>query len=597
MTVENLEIKVSAKGVTAAANRFNSLADAMERVEAVSGKVNGGSTNSTAKAVQNVGKAAERAQKPLSNFLASLKRIAFYRFIRSIIKSITQAFSEGLQWAYAFSSGITTEGGRFAAAMDRMKSASSQMKAQLGSAFIGLLAALEPIIIRLVNLVIMAANAIAQFFAAFTGTTYLKSLAVADKFADTMKKGGGAAKEWKNQLLGFDEINRLNEPSGGGGGGGSSALDPNSMFEDTPLDKWAMKLRDIITWAKEHLDLIKTILGGIGAAIAAWKLTGFLSNLLGIETSLKTMIGIAMAVGGAFIFIKGACDAWANGIDWENLALMIGGIAIAATGLYIAFGSVGAAVALLAGGVSLLVIGFNEWVQTGKASNEVLTAMSVGFVAIGAAVAILTSSWIPLVVGAIGAAVVWIIGKWDEIMDAIDNLIVKIFEFQSDLASTLGNGKIEWQDFAAVAIQCIMAPIDAIIAVISWIKTLVGWIQTALTGLGLLGGTRTMPEVDATGAYTGGVKYGGAGRRASGGFVDEGELFIAREAGPELVGTMGGHTAVANNDQIIEGIRVGVYDAVSAAMNGGNRDVQVKVYLDSREIKAGQQRLNRAWGV
>ena len=84
---------------------------------------------------------------------------------------------------------------------------------------------------------------------------------------------------------------------------------------------------------------------------------------------------------------------------------------------------------------------------------------------------------------------------------------------------------------------------------------------------------------------------------AQGGFPSEGQLFFASEQGPELVGSMGGRTAVAKNDQIVEGIRQGVYDAVVAANGNGNNDVSVKVFLDSREIKVGQQRLNRAWGV
>ena len=50
---------------------------------------------------------------------------------------------------------------------------------------------------------------------------------------------------------------------------------------------------------------------------------------------------------------------------------------------------------------------------------------------------------------------------------------------------------------------------------------------------------------------------------AEGGFLDAGQLFIAREAGPELVGTMGGQTAVANNDQIVSGIQAGVKSAQS----------------------------------
>ena len=58
-------------------------------------------------------------------------------------------------------------------------------------------------------------------------------------------------------------------------------------------------------------------------------------------------------------------------------------------------------------------------------------------------------------------------------------------------------------------------------------------------------------------------------RLANGGFVDEGQLFIAREAGAEMVGVMGRRTAVANNDQIVEGISAGVSvanDGVIAAI-------------------------------
>lgn len=60
-------------------------------------------------------------------------------------------------------------------------------------------------------------------------------------------------------------------------------------------------------------------------------------------------------------------------------------------------------------------------------------------------------------------------------------------------------------------------------------------------------------------------------QKATGGFVDTGELFIAREAGPELVGRINGKTAVANNDQIVSGISTGVYNAMIGAMSKGNR--------------------------
>lgn len=66
---------------------------------------------------------------------------------------------------------------------------------------------------------------------------------------------------------------------------------------------------------------------------------------------------------------------------------------------------------------------------------------------------------------------------------------------------------------------------------------------------------------------------------ADGGFPTTGELFVAREAGPELVGTMNGRNAVANNTQIIEGIKAGVYEAVASAMSeyGG---VQIQASIE-----------------
>ena len=82
----------------------------------------------------------------------------------------------------------------------------------------------------------------------------------------------------------------------------------------------------------------------------------------------------------------------------------------------------------------------------------------------------------------------------------------------------------------------------------------------------------------------------GIGFYAAGGFPDKGQLFVAREAGPEMVGRMGGRTAVANNDQIVAGISAGVYNAVSAAMATGSRSsdgptrIEVPLIIGHREI-------------
>lgn len=52
---------------------------------------------------------------------------------------------------------------------------------------------------------------------------------------------------------------------------------------------------------------------------------------------------------------------------------------------------------------------------------------------------------------------------------------------------------------------------------------------------------------------------------ANGGFPETGEMFVARESGPEMVGRMGKKSAVANNDQIVDGIKAGVFEAVMDA--------------------------------
>lgn len=74
---------------------------------------------------------------------------------------------------------------------------------------------------------------------------------------------------------------------------------------------------------------------------------------------------------------------------------------------------------------------------------------------------------------------------------------------------------------------------------------------------------------------------------ATGGFPTTGQLFIAQEAGPEMVGTIGGRTAVANNDQIVQAVSSGVYEAVMAANgNGESGNIQIVVYLDGKQIEA-----------
>ena len=70
---------------------------------------------------------------------------------------------------------------------------------------------------------------------------------------------------------------------------------------------------------------------------------------------------------------------------------------------------------------------------------------------------------------------------------------------------------------------------------------------------------------------------------AGGGLPNAGEMFVARESGPEMVGTIGGHTAVINNDQIVASVSAGVYEAVMSAM-GGQSDRPIVLNVNGKEL-------------
>ena len=588
MTVENLEIKVKTDADQAAA-KLTSLSNALGRVQS-SAKSVSGNTNGAAKGIKNVGEAAKKANKPLGNFISSLKRIAFYRIIRGVIKSITQAFSEGLEKAYLFSSGIVGEGNRFAQAMDSIKSKGNEMKGQLGSAFISLLTAIEPVLISLINLITRVADALSQLFAAFTGRTYIKANQTAAKFADTMSRGGAAAKEWKNQLLGFDEINRLNEPSQGGGGGSANNPLDGYEFVDAPINQ---KLLDFINTIKDRLKpAIDRLKESFGRLKEAWD--RFIENFDGaplaqffedlISLPIEVIINSLTVLCDTLTLVLDVLTALNTG-DWSQVWIdfkqLLYDVIVLVMDMFVGITNLvmDALISLAHAIDGVIGTHLADYLQADKdAFNEMYTASRDSEE-----------------------------GLWGlkRILGLTDESAGKLAEEAQSLTVDLEGVGAEADDLNT-RVSGVRGAVDWVLdgfrgfgTEVGWIITslfqpladLCAWIDSALQGFGLLQGVqaRTNQMWSDGSVYLQGF--------ASGGFPSEGQLFIANEAGPEMVGTMGGRNAVANQQEIVEGIRQGVYDAVVAANGNGNNEVSVKVFLDSREIKVGQQRLNRAWGV
>ena len=90
---------------------------------------------------------------------------------------------------------------------------------------------------------------------------------------------------------------------------------------------------------------------------------------------------------------------------------------------------------------------------------------------------------------------------------------------------------------------------------------------------------------------------------AEGGFPTEGELFIANEAGPEMIGSIGNKTAVANNDQITKAIADATYSAFVQALgeNSGNSNQPLNIYIGNDKVYKGytkqQSQMSNQYGV
>jgi len=742
MPVENLVIDVRTNAGNSA-RQLRSLSNALRGV----------SNTAT-----SVSRETGRANASLGKLFSSIKRIAFYRAIRSVIKAITEAFSEGLENAVKFSRGIAGESHRFAEALDSIATKSLVMKNQLGAAFAGLLTALTPIINALITAVTQAADAVNQFFAAFTGTRYLKAREVPQIWTKDANAAAKATKEWKNQLLGFDEINRLEEPSSGGGGGKINDVDPSLMFEDAAIDERIQRIaekikalaasfkitfRDVFfDWSnltgeqiaekfiaglgslvgvgvgfiiggvpgavigaiigatagvefaslifdhdgviskKEIGEMLRAALFGLAGGVIGFTVGGVRGALLGasigvsLETILTTLtftdaisenvlsslsdvlgtgagaiigfrlggplgavfgatIGLGLSIGIESFLIEDTSN-WGVG-DWiaHVLAALLP-VAGTAIGLMLG-GPVGAVLGAVVGaGLSLelksiLIEDKSNWGAGDWISHIIAPLLPVAGAAVGLAVGGPLGAVVGLALGSglalgINAIVTKDKSGWTA-MDWISNIIEPLAVVGFGAIGLAVGGPLGLAVGASLGIglrfglEKILMKDESGWSSNQWLSSLVGALAPiAGAAIGFMVGG---PFGAAIGAVIGiGIKFVIKGidwgdwnptdlpnveaatprsvtRRADGGFVGDGQLFVARERGPELVGSIGGRTAVANNDQIIEGIRAGVFEAVSSAMsgNGGSGDVNLKVYLDSREIKAGMQRLDRAWGA
>lgn len=247
--------------------------------------------------VEDMDEPVKKATKENNTFLAqltrSVKNIAFYRIVRGVIKSITNAAKESANamaiWSQQFDTGAT---GAIASFNDNISSIASNLLFARNA----IMAAVEPIISALTPAFNMLASAIANafnmlshFLSALTGRSfYNKAIKNNVNYANSLKSGSKAQKAF---LAGFDELEVV-QSSQGGGAGGTLGVDPSAMWDRSEVEDSMKNLTEPFRAAldrmraiwDEHSEGLKSAAGNLWQSIgnlAKTADTSFFENFFG----------------------------------------------------------------------------------------------------------------------------------------------------------------------------------------------------------------------------------------------------------------------------------------------------------------------------
>lgn len=601
-----------------------------------------GRLKETSQGFKSAGSAAEQ-------FYNSIKRIAFYRLLRTVLKDIAAGAKEGANNLYQFSK-AGGDFGVFAASMDSIATSFQYLKNSVGAAISPIINMLAPALDWIVDKLVSVINLFNQLMAILSGAgTWNKALKYPKEYAAAAGSATGKVKELQKTILGFDEINKLNGQPNTGGGGGVSGLDYSKMFE---VSAFQGKMAEIQALIQKHMIEVEAILAAfefalgailmltghpiIGLALMAhgayklfninakvdwntvptevanvltmiegvvagfalalgtilllqgniplgiamvavgaamlwqavsvnWKatnadLTTALSTIYGIVMGALLGIGVILALNGFWglgipCIIAGVSGVVASvAVNWNSAETEVGkqlqtitlyaGGALMAVGLILMLtGHFALGIgAMIAGAAVLFAAATVDWDTTGTNIKDKL--QDIGLAAGGALMAIgliffLTGNFL-LGIGAMGAGASAFFTAGEINWDAATEKIEKAFE----------KIKKKWDDFKG------------------WIEQKWSDLKSWWQGLSLGQFKIPKPHISWSGAlgwngHSFDVPHMNVEWYAKGGFPGRGDLFVANEAGAEMVGSMNGRTAVANNQQIVEGIRQGVRDANS----------------------------------
>lgn len=597
MEVRSIEYNItvdtgrSAQKVRNLAEAFGELAQAQSQVSGGSGQNQHGGGNQggdVTKHIDDAGKASQKAAgqvgkvtKSMDGLLGKLKRIAQYRMLRAVISGIANAFSEGWKNMYYWNKAL---GGEFAAAMDSLASSALTFKNSLAVASAPLLEYLAPIVATLAAQFADLATNVSRFFAILTGSDHYYEASTASVSA--YGKAVGNATKKVRTLLKFDEINRL-EDKNKNNGGSSSKTYSGGGFKHKELEKdvsnmtFFSRLKLALSewdFSLENIFSPDNIIGKFVLAMGALKLGKIAFAKAGLGKLAITFLAIqlGMKFGSAFADAHGIAGTFKETIVQALAAALVGGaiasIVLGTGGVVV---GLGAAVAIILNALTTeegRAKASDWWIDfTGK-MNDWLTGLGLspiwdhGKLTIGTSTTVNTNidKVKPNLPPLKKQGFLDTIRSWfgePKVSSSVEFMLEKIdatFPSEEAKATAQENFKKQIATFFEAVTNN---------RVCKWVGKVLNFVVDAVLGINITKVTSNQPKVDL------GVKQGAGVDKsatiyikgaASGGFINTGELFVAREAGPEMVGQIGNRTAVANNDQIVQGIASGVAQAQSA---------------------------------
>lgn len=339
---------------------------------------------------------------------------------------------------------------------------------------------------------------------------------VTDAMDNTTKATGKAAKAFKNYIMGFDELNVIQKDNGSSGGSGSGAGAAGNILGDVDLSGYDMfkqyneEFAKQIDGIKEKIRGMLPVIGAVTAALALWKLTTFIADVVDAIKKigiLKGMVagGILIGIGFFLMFdgIKRAIEDKLNAINFTEILVgaitFVGGAAllgskiaefimtsfadssvaqaIAAAGGKMGGALIGAAVAGVVAGVAMFVTGVYDALTNGL---NILNGLLIpaGSTMAGAAVGAIIGSLGGPIGTAAGALIGLLIGALTDVGIAVYQNWDKI---KSTVAKKWGDLKSWWSGTVIPAIESIPGKIGNIVdSVVSWFSELPGRIGQAL---------------------------------------------------------------------------------------------------------------------